>query len=75
LGLIQTLFVVKYPSLTHVKPRVKLHTKAKTWPLQAIRLFIRGLCASQYYSWHLTPPLLQPPPRYMLQSYRGCLLF
>jgi len=28
LGLIQTLFVVKYPLLTHVKPGVKLHTKA-----------------------------------------------
>jgi len=28
LCVIQTLFVVKYPLLTHVKPGVKLHTKA-----------------------------------------------
>ena len=28
LGFIQTLFVVKYPLSTHVKPGVKLHTKA-----------------------------------------------
>ena len=34
---------------------------AVCWPLQNIRLYIRGLCTSQYYSWHATPPLLQPP--------------
>ena len=35
-------------------------------PLQDIRVSIWGLCASQYYSWHSTPPP-SPPPRCMLQ--------
>jgi len=40
--------------------------KSMCWPLQEIRLFIRGLCPGQYYSWHATPPLLHPPPLYCL---------
>jgi len=38
---------------------------ANPWPLPEIRLFIRGLCTSQYFSWHSTPPLLQPLPLYV----------
>jgi len=56
---------------THT-PRARVHTRAGmrcararprngAWPLQDIRLFIRGLCTGQYYSWELTP-LLPPPP-------------
>jgi len=36
---------------------------SSAWPSQYICWFIRGLCTSQYYSWHSTPPSLQPPRR------------
>ena len=45
-----------------------------TCPLQDIRLLIRGLCTSQYNSWHSKPPLL-PSPSCMLQSILRNLWF
>ena len=40
------------------------HAAVLFWPLQDMCLFIPGLCTSQYYSWHSTPPLSQSPPVY-----------
>jgi len=37
---------------------------AAGWPLQDIRLFIRGVCTSRSDSWHSTPPLWHPLPLY-----------
>jgi len=45
LGLIQTLFVVKYPLLTHIKPGVKLHTKV--YPTGVRFALIRWLAAAR----------------------------
>jgi len=39
------------------------------WPLPDIRLFIRGLCSSQFYSRHSTYPLLHPPPFVFCNQY------
>jgi len=36
----------------------------RSWPLQDIRWFIRGLCTSRYYSWRPTLLYCNPPPLY-----------
>jgi len=38
-------------------------------------LFIRGLCTSQCYSWHSTPPLLHPPPIVLYTRYCAVCVF
>ena len=43
-------------------PPLLLSVPVLTWPVQDVRLFIRGLCTSQYYCWHLTPSLSQLLP-------------
>jgi len=46
-----------------VSVRGRVFHYGRTWPLQEVRLFIRGLCPkNQSNSWHSTPPLLHSPP-------------
>ena len=45
------------------------HLPGRSWPLQEIRLCIWGLCTSQYYHWHSTPPWLQPPTAEFCNRY------
>ena len=50
-------------------------TLTGAWPLQDIRLLIRGLCTSQYSSWHSTPHLLPPPPLYFAINTAQYIVF
>ena len=40
---------------TQNEHQVRFGRSPPGWPLQDIQFFIRGLCTSQYYSWHSTP--------------------
>jgi len=46
-----------------------------SWPLHDARLFIRGVCTTQYYPWHSTPPSLYPPPLYFAINIAQCMAF
>ena len=48
---------------------LKAYDLSLTRPLQDIRLFIRGVCSSQYYSWRSTPSLLHPPAVVFCNQY------
>ena len=48
-------------SFKTIAPKAPHCPSPPSWPSQEIRLFIRGLWTGQYYSWHSTPPVLQPP--------------
>ena len=62
--MLTTLFRVVFnpPTRSHLS----IKDQFSSWPLPDICLFIRGLCTSQYYSWHSTPPLLHPLPLYVV---------
>ena len=55
-------------SANPARPATKAE-RAEDWSLQDIRLCIRGLCTSQYYSWHATPALVKPPPVVFCNQY------
>ena len=37
------------------------HPLCLLWPLHDIRLYVPGLCTSQFYYWHDIPPLFHTP--------------